>query len=315
MENNLLENKEIANVDQKNLTQIQKTYKKKFCDRKDGRLLRTIDPLAYVANFIMSNRIGSQNLIKDCVDIENINKFVHKKRAEGFTGFGTMHVLIAAYIRTLSQRPALNRFISGQRIFARYNIEIIMAIKKQMSLEAPETMEKFIFGYNATIFDVYNQFNNKILKIKDTTEDDTNFDKLAGLLGKIPRFLLRWTIKFLNFLDYYGKLPTFLTNLSPFHGSLVITSMASLGIPPIYHHLYDFGNVPVFIAFSATRHENVLDKNGDIKSIRYLDFTISTDERICDGFYFASALKEFKKYLKNPQLLENPPLQIVEDIQ
>lgn len=125
---------------------LQKTpYKRRFGDRKDGRLIRSMDPLAAVAPFIMSTRTGSQNLFKDFVDIENINKFVHKKRSEGFTGFGTMHVFIAAYIRMLSQRPALNRFISGQRIYARNNIEIIMAVKKEMTLESPETMVKFFF--------------------------------------------------------------------------------------------------------------------------------------------------------------------------
>lgn len=294
---------------------LQKTpYKRRFGDRKDGRLIRSMDPLAAVAPFIMSTRTGSQNLFKDFVDIENINKFVHKKRSEGFTGFGTMHVFIAAYIRMLSQRPALNRFISGQRIYARNNIEIIMAVKKEMTLESPETMVKFFFEPSSTVFDVYNQFNEKILSIKDAVEEDTSFDALAGLLGKIPRFALRWTIKFLNWLDYHGWLPTTLTELSPFHGSLVVTSMASLGISPVYHHLYEFGNVPMFMAFSGTRHENSVDRNGNVKNTRFFDFSVSSDERICDGFYFASALKELKKYLTNPELLENPPEKIVEDI-
>jgi hypothetical protein len=262
----------------------------------------------------MSTRIGSQNLFQDGVDIENINKFVHKKRAEGFTGFGAMHVFIAAYVRMLSQRPALNRFISGQRIFARHNIEIIMAIKKEMTLDAPETMEKFFFEPNATVFDVYNEMNKKISEIKNAVEEDTSFDKLTGLFSKIPRFILRGVVSFLNWLDYHGKIPRSLTLLSPFHGSLVVTSMASLGILPVNHHLYEFGNVPMFMAFSATRHENVIDREGNVKRVRYFDFTVSSDERICDGFYFASALKELKKYLTNPELLENPPEKVIEDI-
>ena len=90
--------------------------------------------------------------------------------------------------------------------------------------------------------------------------------------------------------------------------------MASLGISPVYHHLYEFGNVPMFMAFSGTRHENSVDRNGNVKNTRFFDFSVSSDERICDGFYFASALKELKKYLTNPELLENPPEKIVEDI-
>ena len=63
-------------------------------------------------------------------------------------------------------------------------------------------------------------------------------------------------------LEESGLLPRALTDLSPFHGSLYITSMASLGIPPIYHHLYDFGNVPVFCSFGKKRRASCADTFG-----------------------------------------------------
>ena len=156
--------------------------------------------------------------------------------------------------------------------------------------------------------------NKKISEIKNAVEEDTSFDSLVGFFGKIPRFILRGAIKFLDWLDYHGWIPRPLTLLSPFHGSLVVTSMASLGIPPIYHHLYNFGNVPMFMAFSATRHENVLQKDGSVKRVRFFDFTITTDERICDGFYYASAFKLLKKHLIEPELLLNPPETVIEDV-
>ena len=120
---------------------------------------------------------------------------------------------------------------------------------------------------------------------------------------------------FLKFLDYNGWLPKFLTDLSPFHGTLVITSMASLGIPSIYHHLYNFGNVPVFISFSAIRKENEIDKEGNVNKVRYLDLNFSTDERICDGHYYSVAFREIKRNLLHPEFLETPPETVVEDIE
>ena len=290
-------------------------YKRRWGDRIDGRRLRSLDPITNVIPFIMKARNDSQNLIKDYVDIENINKFVHKMRREGYDDFGAMHVFIAAYVRMVSQRPAVNRFINGQRIYARHNIEVILAVKKQMALDAEETMVKFFFEPDATVIDVYNEMNKKISEIKDAAEEDTSFDSLVGFFGKIPRFVLRGAIKFLDWLDYHGWIPRPLTLLSPFHGSLVVTSMASLGIPPIYHHLYNFGNVPMFMAFSATRHENVLQKDGSVKRVRFFDFSITTDERICDGFYYASAFKVLKKHLSDPELLLNPPETVVEDVE
>ena len=290
------------------------TYRRRFGDRKDGRRLRTIDPLTTVAPFIMPSRVGAMNYIQDSIPMDNIEKFIHKKRSEGMPGFGAMHILVAAYIRMLSQKPGLNRFLSGLRIYARHNIEIIMAVKKELSIEAPETMIKFVFSPDATVNDVYYQFTEKIEAFKNSSEESSNFDIVTSLLGKIPRFLLKASINFLKFLDYNGWLPKFLTDLSPFHGSLVITSMASLGIPPIFHHLYNFGNVPVFIAFSAVRKENELVKDGSVKRVRYLDLTISTDERICDGHYYSVAFHELRRNLKNPEVLENPPEKVVNDI-
>ena len=90
--------------------------------------------------------------------------------------------------------------------------------------------------------------------------------------------------------------------------------MGSLGIPPIYHHLYDFGNVPVFLSFGTAERRNELQEDGTVKSKRYIDYNVVTDERICDGFYFASALKMMKKILKNPYCLDERPAEIVADI-
>jgi hypothetical protein len=47
---------------------------------------------------------------------------------------------------------------------------------------------------------------------------------------------------------------------------------------------------------------------------KYIDFTVVTDERICDGFYFASGLKLMRQLLANPAVLDQPPEQVVADI-
>ena len=45
-----------------------------------------------------------------------------------------------------------------------------------------------------------------------------------------------------------------------------------------------------------------------------MDLTFVTDERICDGYYFASALKHLKAILKNPWQLDERPEKILDDI-
>ena len=139
-------------------------------------------------------------------------------------------------------------------------------------------------------------------------------DTAARVLMAFPAVILKFVVWFLKLLDYFGLLPKFLTKLSPFHGSLFITNMGSLGMPPVFHHLYEFGNLPVFIAMGAKRTEYVMNKNGEVEKKRYIDFTVVCDERICDGHYYATALKMFKKIIENPEQLLTPPENIVEDI-
>ena len=116
-------------------------------------------------------------------------------------------------------------------------------------------------------------------------------------------------------MDYFGLLPKFLLEVSPFHGSIFFTSMGSLGIPPIVHHLYDFGNLPVFVAFGCKYRKNEVQLDGTIVQRKYVDYTMNTDERICDGFYFATTLKHMKKLLSHPERLDEPLDEVVHDIE
>lgn len=288
-------------------------YKRRFGDRKVGRRLRSLDPLMSMTPYIMKNRVGAQNLIRDYVGIEEMEKFIREMREKGYKGFGTVHIFIAAYIRTVSLLPGINRFVAGQRIYARNGIEVMMAIKKELKLNAMETVMKIHFEPTDTVFDVYEKFNAELEKNR-AAGDRTDFDKTARFLNYIPGLILKFTIFLINILDYFDLLPTFLLNVSPFHGSFFITSMGSLGIPPIYHHLYDFGNVPIFCSYGTKRTVTVTNSSGEREEKRFIDYTFVTDERICDGHYYAQALKTMREYLANPRPLCNAPETVTEDI-
>lgn len=283
---------------------------------KEGRKVRTLPPMSYVIPYIMKTRNTASNLINDSIDIEKAEAYIRRKRREGLTNFGMLHLILTAYARTVSQRPGINRFIRGQRIFSRDgNIEVMMTIKKEMNLESPDTCLKFYMTPEDTAETVYRNFTKLVEENKaESGNGESAFDSLARILTYIPGILLRGTVGLLRFMDYFGLLPRILTHLSPFHGSLAITSMGSLGIPPIFHHLYDFGNIPIFIAYGAKRKANEITKSGEVVTKKYVDISVVTDERICDGYYFASALKMLKAILDDPDQLDNPPENIIKDI-
>ena len=288
--------------------------KRRMGDRKEGRRLRTIPAMNKVMPFIMRERSDACNTYADEFDVTRTDAFCKEMIAAGYEDFSFLHVLLAAYVRSVSQKPQLNRFISGQRIYARNNIEVVMTIKKEMTAESPDTCIKVYFEPDDTIVEVYEKFNKVVAENKANAELGSDFDKTAGKLAALPRPILRGIVRMLYWLDYHGWLPKFLTGVSPFHGSMIVTSMGSLGIKPIYHHIYNFGNLPVFLAYGIKRTVKTTDREGNPKTKKYIDFKVVTDERICDGFYFASAFKNIRRYVENPAQLLTRPATVYEDV-
>lgn len=289
--------------------------KRRLGDRKDGRRVKTADPMLKVMPYIMRRRSDAQNFFTDKLKIEKADRLCREKVREGKHNFTILHVILAAYVRTVSQRPALNRFISGQKLYSRDDeIVVNMSIKRSMSIDAKDTMVKVVFNPADTIDDVYDKFNKVVTETLEAGEG-SSFDNVAKILTFIPGLVLRWAVSLLNFLDYFGLLPKFLTNkVSPFHGSMIITSMGSLGIRPIHHHLYDFGNLPVFISYGIKKTTYKLDSEGNVTKHKYVDISVVTDERICDGYYYASCFKFMKRCVEHPEVLLVPPEKVCRDI-
>lgn len=288
--------------------------KRRIGDRKDGYKIRTIDGMHKIMPFIMPQRCDACNTFAETLDVTESEKFVSEQLIAGMENFSMLHVIVAAYIRTISQHPALNRFVSGQRIYARNDIQVTMTVKKTMSLDSPDTCIKVWLEPTDTIFEVYNKFNKAIEDAKAAEENGNGFEKTMNTLASLPRPILSLAVKAINVLDYFGLLPQALLNVSPFHGSMIITSMGSLGIKPIYHHIYNFGNLPVFVSYGTKRREVSLDRKGNVVNKKVIDMKIVTDERICDGFQYAAGFKCWKKYIENPSLLTAPPETVKYDI-
>lgn len=287
--------------------------KRRLGDRRDGRKIRSLPPMNYVSPFIMKTRSDAQNYFKASIVYDDIEEYIKEKRQQGLTGFGFMHLIVAAYVRMVSQRPALNRFIAGQRIFSRNEIVLSMMVKKEMKLNAQETAIKVRFQPTDTAQDVYRRMEEAI-EIARKQGDSTNLDFVARAINFMPAILLRAFVGFMQLLDYFGLMPKVINEASPFHCSIFVSNLGSLGIPPIYHHLYNFGNTPVFITFGAKRRELALQEDGNVCKRTVVDYTVVTDERITDGHYMASAFKSLEKLFHFPAKLDTPLEQVIEDI-
>ena len=289
-------------------------YHPTWGDRSDGRRIRSLPPMAQVSPYLMVTRNESNNLFSDSLEITHIDRYIRQKRKEGLTNFGIMHVLLAGYVRGLCKFPGLNRFLAGQRVYSRgEDIQYCLTVKKDMTMESPDTVIKVHLNRRDTAEDVYNKLQAAVEEAKNTPLD-SGMDNVAWVFTLIPGLVLKFLVWLLKLLDYFGLLPKFLLEVSPFHGSLFFTSMGSLGIPPIYHHLYDFGNMPVFGAFGMKRKALEVEEDGTVVQKKYVDIKFTLDERIVDGYYYAAFFKHFKRIMRHPEQLDLPPEEVVSDI-
>ena len=277
--------------------------------QKEGFRVKDVTPFGTFMPYIMVERSDSQNTITDSFDVAPTEKFIKEMRAEGLEAFGVMHVILASYVRMVSQRPRTNRYIRGQKIYGRNDIAVSLTIKRKMSLEGEDTTVKMHFRPDMDVYEVYNEVNTSIQKALQPNDTD----KTAKILCYIPGLLRKFVVRMLKLMDYFGLLPKFLIEASPFHCSMFITSMASLNIPPIRHHLYNFGNCPLFIAFGAKRTVYDFTDEGEPFKKRVIDFVVNMDERTTDGYYWASSLKVFKSCVSHPEILKKKPETVIKD--
>ncbi|MDF2699807.1 MAG: hypothetical protein K0Q49_1363 [Haloplasmataceae bacterium] len=286
--------------------------RRRFRDRYDGRLIRKADPFFSVIPHIMKDRSDAQVFFEEKIHINETERFIQQKRDELNLQIGFLHIVIAAMVRVISQKPKVNRFVAGRRIYARNGIYVSFAIKKELSEDSPETTVKVKFEPTDTIYDVIEKINNVVNENKEI-EVSNGTDKLAKLISLCPRFIIKGIVNFIKCLDYHGKMPKIISKLSPFHTSFFVTDVGSLGIQPVYHHLYNFGSTSFFISFGKKNKEKAIDNQNNIFERKYVDMRIVVDERICDGYNYAKALRIFKRFMENPTLLETAPEKVIID--
>ena len=287
--------------------------RRRMGDRREGRLLRSLPGFAKFIPFIMPQRNDRFIHYEESFEVTELDRMLRKLRVEGYKGIGILHFMIAAHIRSLSMLPGANRFVVGRRIYARNNIEIIMTVKHAVTLNAPETSIKVEFEPTDTILDVYRKMNEAIDEIKSSDEFNGTED-FADTVARLPRFLLRFAITILRVMDYFGWLPQSLLSISPFHGTMIITDLGSLRIGPVYHHIYNFGTLPCFVAFGAKYHKYELNRRGEMEDHKYIDCKFVLDEGIVDGHYWSKLLLAYRYMFEHPDILISPPSKVVEDV-
>ena len=281
-----------------------------FGYRSDGRKLKTVPPFFRVIPCVMLERDDAQVYFKQDIKLKELDEYIDRKAKEGIK-LSYMNIIYAAIVRIIAERPYLNRFAMNGSLYARNQIFVSLAIKKSFADEGQETTIKLPFTGTENIFEIKEKLDKAIEQNKDYSTSN-NTDALAKAFSIVPNGLIRAAFKFIKFLDKHGAVPKAIISASPFHTSVFLTNVGSLGIDSIYHHLYNFGTTSLFFAMGKKKKSYIYDDD-EMHEEKCITIAFVGDERICDGYYYATSFKQLSKYLKKPELLEQPGV-VKEDI-
>lgn len=275
--------------------------------RSDGYRVLSTDPIYQIVPHIMPKRYDASNSIKVDIDLEPIQNYIRECRKKGIS-VSHMSVIIAGYLRIVSQNPYLNRFVMNKKIYSRNHFCVSFVTLTPGS--ETDTVSKLYFNLDDTL-PVVNEKISAAIERARNHGGPNSMDKLIAKLCRTP-FLLTFSIGFLKLLDRFFTLPFSIVDASPFHTSLFVTNLASIRTNTIYHHLYEFGTTGVFVSMGQPMKKPRL--NGEtFEEKKVMELGIVTDERIANGHYYGRCFKELSKYYKNPALLETPPESVVSD--
>ena len=279
-----------------------------FGRRPDGRRVKGIDPIVQITPYIMPMRCDAQVFLKHNVDLEKMNRYIRTHAADNGERFSHMNVIVAAYVRAVSQNPEVNRFIMNKQYYSRNNCSVALTIlKNPADADQGESVVKFRFDLTDTIYDVRDRMEAAVNAGRG--DQPAGFlDKLVSALFKVPG-LPTAVVGLVRLLDRYGLCPAALIDELPFHVGMYITNTASIGLHDVNHHIYNFGNVSMFFSMGLAEKIAVVE-DGQARMKRFLPLGAVVDERVCSGAHYARFFNDMRRCLEHPELLEQPPREV-----
>lgn len=284
--------------------------KKRWGDRKDGKLLRKLDSMHFIMPLIFPNRCDNEAFISQRIDLTNADAYLSKINAENpqfkYTLF---HLIVAAMIKCVTLRPKLNRFIANKNTYQRNEVSASFVIKKQFSDNSLEGLAFVHAKPDSTLHTIHEDIRRQVQDCR-VGKIDSSSDSM-DLFNRMPRFLSKFLVWIVTRLDVHGWVPQSLIETDPYYSSVVLSNLGSIRLQSGYHHLTNWGTNSIFVAVGQIKMRPFFQEDGSFSMKNSIDLGLTIDERLADGYYYSKTVRLLQYLLEHPQTLELPMSQEV----
>ena len=271
--------------------------------RRDADPIRNLHPVRRIMPFLMPTGNAAFVLFEQQVAAAPVRRYlatVNATRPATHT-VTLFHLVLRALGVVFTEFPNLNRFVAGSRLYQRRGVWLAFSAKQRLERDAPLFTAKI--GFNAA--EPLGAMVDRILVTLNSGRAgrETAADREIRTFLHLPAPILRLGVRAVRRLDAWGVLPQSFTVDDPLYASVFIANLGSVGLDAAYHHLYEWGTIPIFVTIGRLQRVPIVLDDGTVGSREVFVLRYTYDERIEDGFYAARALERMQALLESPEQL------------
>ena len=275
--------------------------------RPDGDLVKAEAPVRLIMPYLMRGRNESSVYHEQLYDLTLTRPWLRAYNRSHEQAATLFHLFLHAFARTLHERPRLNRFISGSRMYDRRGVQMSFAAKKEMREEAPLVTVKVEFPAGDTFSQTVARVVSGIASSR--TDEEKAVDLELKLAMAMPSPVLRAVMAILRWLDSVNLMPYAVMKGDPMFTSLFVGNLGSIGLDNTFHHMFEYGTGSAFAVIGSTKKATFVTRAGQVEVRDAAGVRWTIDERIADGYYCATGLRLAQKIVEDPERFLGPPTQ------
>lgn len=274
-------------------------------DRFDAKYLKDIDSMHFIMPFMYPDRCDNQAFFSFQIDLSNLNEYIKEKNKDNPDyKYNMYQCIVTAVLKTVTLRSKLSMFIHDRKMYKRNEVSAAFTVKQEFADNGGEVLCFIHSKPEWTIDDVHNEMRRQLLKLKSKGYRDES-SGFMDKFNKIPKFISRPALRFVCWLEKHSWIPKALIETDPYHSSVVLANLGSIGLPEGYHHLTNWGTTSMFLVVGKSGRMPFFE-NDKVEFRDGVKFGFTVDERIADGYYFSKSIKMMQLFLQQPELLDRP---------
>ncbi|MBI5298882.1 MAG: 2-oxo acid dehydrogenase subunit E2 [Deltaproteobacteria bacterium] len=235
------------------------------------------------------------------IDMTKANTLLEHLRGKMAQKLTPTHLVLKAVALTMKKYPEINVVLCRNRLYQREHIDIFIQVFFKDAGHADLSGAKVRDADQKTLEQIAEELGGQASQIKKG--NDPNLKKTKNLLQILTPCLLKWFLKFLEFLTFdLNWRPKFLKLPPDPFGAVMISNVGMFGLKFGFAPLTPLARAPVVIVVGEITDQAVV-QNGEIVARPIMTLGITVDHRVMDGYLAGLTGGYLKELLENPEKL------------